>query len=77
MKKYAIIMTAVEQTCLVWLKKKTLKYNPREKSLKATYEICIDLECIFKKKYNLVKTTLNNLIQKKRLEMNLLVAQFL
>ena len=41
-----------------------LKHNPGEKSLKAPFTIYLDLECILKK-YNLVKTTLKNLIQKK------------
>ena len=44
-----------------------LKHNVREKSLKAPFTIYLDLECILNtyKKYNLVKTTLKNLIQKK------------
>ena len=45
---------------------KILKHNPGEKSLKAPFTIYLDLECILKK-YNLVKTTLKNLIQKKQL----------
>ena len=53
---------------------KTLKYNPGEKSLKAPFTICLDLECLLKKN-NLVKTILKNLIQKKKLDMNLLVGQ--
>ena len=28
---------------------KILKYNPGEKSLKAPFSFCVDLECIFKK----------------------------
>ena len=55
---------------------KTLKYNPGEKSLKAPFSIYLDLECILKK-YDLVKTTLKNLIHKNRLDMNLLVGQCL
>ena len=51
---------------------KIIKHNPGEKSLKAPIAIYLDLECLFKK-YNLVKTTLKNLIQKKKLDMNLLV----
>ena len=35
------------------------------------------MEYIFKKKYNLVETTLKNLIQKKKLDMGLLVGQCL
>ena len=53
---------------------KTLKYNPGEKSLKAPFTICLDLGCLLKKN-NLVKTILKNLIQKKKLDMNLLVGQ--
>ena len=59
----------------IWAEK-TLKYNPEEKSLKPPYTIYIDLECILKK-YNLAKTALKNLIQKKKLDMNLLVGQCL
>ena len=55
---------------------KTLKYNPGEKSLKAPFTICLDLGCLLKKN-NLVKTILKNLIQKKKLDMNLLVGQCL
>ena len=55
---------------------KTLKYNSGENSLKAPFAIYIDLECILKK-YNPVKTTLKNFIQKKKLDMNLLVGQCL
>ena len=43
---------------------KTLKYNPEEKSLKVPYPFYLDFECTLKK-YNLVKTTQKNLIQKK------------
>ena len=43
---------------------KIIKYNPREKSLKAPFAIYIHLECLFKK-YNLVKNTLKNLMQRK------------
>ena len=38
-----------------WVEK-TLKYNPREKSLKAPFAIYIDLECILKK----VQSSQNN-----------------
>ena len=53
-----------------------LKHNPGEKSLKAPFTIYLDLECILKK-YNLVKTTLKNLIQKKQLDMSPLAGQCL
>ena len=43
---------------------KILKYNPGEKSLKAPFAIYLDLECLLKK-YNLPKTTLKNLTQRK------------
>ena len=58
-----------------WVEK-TLKYNPGEKSFKAPFAIYIDLECILKKVQS-VKTTLKNLLQKKKLDMNLLVGQCL
>ena len=48
MKKHAIITIAVIQKGLVGLKK-ALKYSPGEKSLKAPFEICLDLECLLKK----------------------------
>ena len=56
---------------------KTIKHNPGEKSLKAPFVIYLDLECLLKKNNNLVKTTLKNLIQKKKLDMSLLVGQCL
>ena len=49
-----------------------LKHNPGEKSLNAPFAIYLDLECILKN-YNLFKTTQKNLIQKKKLDMSLLV----
>ena len=55
---------------------KIIKYNPGEKSLKVPFTIYLDLECIFKK-FNLVEATLKNLIQKKTLDMSLLVGQCL
>ena len=54
---------------------KILKYNPREKSLKAP--IYLDLECLLKKKNNLFKTIPKNLTQRKKLDMSLLVGQCL
>ena len=44
---------------------KMLEHNLGEKPLKAKFVFYIDLECILKK-YNLVKTTLKNLTQKKK-----------
>ena len=55
---------------------KTIKYNPGKKSLKTPCSFFLDLECILKN-YNLVKTTQKNLIQKKKLDMSLLVGQCL
>ena len=40
---------------------KTIKHDPGEKSLKAPFVFFLDLECLLKN-YNLVKTTLKNLI---------------
>ena len=54
-----------------------LEHNPGEKSLKTPFVFYIDLECIFKKKNDLVKTTQKNFTQKKKLDMSLLVGQFL
>ena len=53
-----------------------LQHNPGEKSLKAPFTIYLDLESILKK-YNLVKTTLKNLKQKKQLGMSILAGQCL
>ena len=58
-----------------WVEK-ILKYNPGEKSLKAPFAIYLDLECILKN-YNLFKTTQKNLIQKKKLDMSLLVGHYI
>ena len=55
---------------------KTIKYNPGEKPLKAPSSFFLDLECILKN-YNLVKTTQKNLIQKKKLDMSLLVGHYI
>ena len=49
-----------------WLDKIS-KYNPGEKSLKATFAIYLDSECLLKK-YNIVKTTPENLTQKSKHE---------
>ena len=57
--------------------KKILKHNPGEKSLKAPFAIYLDLECLLKKRKNLVKTISKNLAQRKRLDMSLLVEQCL
>ena len=60
-----------------------IKHNPEEKSLKAPFSFFLNLECLLKKelvkkkKKNLVKITLKNLIQKKKLDMNLLAGHFL
>ena len=59
-----------------WVEK-ILKYNPGKKSLKAPYAIYFDLECLLKKIQNLLKTTQKNLTQIKKLDMSLLVGQFL
>ena len=48
-----------------WIEK-ILKYNPGEKSLKAPFAIYLDLECLLKKKKNLVKIIISKIhIQKK------------
>ena len=51
---------------------KILKENYGEKSLKATFMISAELECL-PKKYSHVKIILKNLIQQKKLSMHLLV----
>ena len=48
MKKYVLIMIAIIQKCPSRLKK-ILKYIHREKSLKASFAIYLDLECLLKK----------------------------
>ena len=55
---------------------KILKYNQREKSLKAPFTIYFGLECLLKKS-SLVKTILKNLILREKLSMNLQVGQCL
>ena len=55
---------------------KTIKYNLREKSLKAPFSFFLDLECVLNN-YNLVKTTQKNLIQKKKLDMIFLVGHYI
>ena len=47
-----------------------IKYLPGEKSLKAPFIICADLECLLKKR-NIVKIILKILIQRKKLSINL------
>ena len=56
---------------------KILKYIHREESLKAPFPIYLDLECLLKKRNNLVKIIPKNLTQRKRLYMSLLVGQCL
>ena len=48
MKKYVLIMIAIIWKCPSRLKK-ILKYIHREKSLKASFAIYLDLECLLKK----------------------------
>ena len=55
---------------------KILKYNQREKSLKAPFTIYFGLECLLKNS-SLVKTILKNLILREKLSMNLQVGQCL
>ena len=55
---------------------KTIKYNPGEKSLKAPFSFFLDLECILKKQLS-SQNNEKNLIQKKKLDLNLLVGQCL
>ena len=55
---------------------KILKYIHGEESLKASFAIYLDLECLLKKN-NLVKIILKNLIQRKKLYMRFLVGQCL
>ena len=47
-----------------------IKYLPGEKSLKAPFIICADLECLLKKR-NIVKIILKILTQRKKLSTNL------
>ena len=47
-----------------------IKNLPGEKSLKAPFIICADLECLLKK-HNIVKIILKLLIQRKKLSINL------
>ena len=49
---------------------KKIKYLPGEKSLKAPFIICADLECLLKKR-NIVKIILKILTQRKKLSTNL------
>ena len=74
MKKYAIIMIVAVQKCLIGLIK--CQDIPGGKSLKAPFAIYLDLECILKKLQS-SKKTLKNLIQRKNLDMSLLVGQCL
>ena len=53
-----------------------LKYIHGEESLKASFAIYLDLECLLKKN-NLVKIIMKNLIQRKKLYMRFLVGQCL
>ena len=55
---------------------KILKHNPGEKSLNAPFTIYLDFECVLKNNH-LFKTTQKNLIQKKKLDMSLVVGQCL
>ena len=55
---------------------KILKYIHGEESLKVSFAIYLDLECLLKKN-NLVKIILKNLIQRKKLYMRFLVGQCL
>ena len=55
---------------------KTIKYNPEEKSFKVPHSFFLHLECILKKLQS-VQNNPENLIQKKKLHMTLLVGQCL
>ena len=55
---------------------KFIKHNPGEKSLKVSHQFFVDLECILKN-HNLFKTIQKNLIQKKKLDMSLLLGHYI
>ena len=52
-----------------------IKYNPGEKSLKESFVFFLDSEFILKKLQ--LKTTQKNLIQKKKLDMSLLIGHYI
>ena len=51
-------------------KHEKIEYLPGEKSLKALFIVCADLECLLKKR-NIVKIILKILTQRKKLSINL------
>ena len=57
--------------------KRIIKYAHGEKPSKAPFAIYLDLECLLKKKKNLIKTIPKNHIQRKKLCMSLLPGQCL
>ena len=59
MKKYVIITIAVIQKCLSGFKN-LLKYNPGEKSLKASFSICLNLKSLLKKEQTHQNNNNNN-----------------
>ena len=56
--------------------RRIIKYAHGVKSLRAPFAIYLDLECLLKKKNNIVKTISKNHTQRKKLLMSLLAAQF-
>ena len=54
---------------------KIIKHKPGEKSVRVPLAFFLDSECILKN-CNLFKTTQKNLIQKKQLDMSLLVGHY-
>ena len=55
---------------------KTIKYNPGEKSLKAPFSFFLDLECILKKLQS-NQNNQKNFMQKKKLDMSLLIGCYI
>ena len=55
---------------------KILKYNHREKSLKAPFTICADLECLLEKMHS-CQNNLEKSYTEKKLSIRLLVIQYL
>ena len=74
MKKYVII-TIVHVEMPKWIEK-ILKYNPREKSLKAPFAIYFDLECLLRKEQS-CQNNLQKSYTETKLDMSLLVGQCL
>ena len=76
LKEHQEICNKHDSYCMEMPEQDIFKHNPGEKSLKAPFEICFDIECILEKLRSCQNNPEKSYIEK-TLDMNLLVGQCL